>query len=321
MKKNFTKLLCVVIASFSMVSAMGQEKVPLIRMGETIVPIERNDIRLRAGEVQWPDSVVMYDDRGDILYVFYTPTKGPEVYYSDGYWFMTATHFTVYIWPRDFDVIYNSGGLVESLTYLEDKMGYYFRYQFQYNANGYILSSETHRRPVGGTNWELLFRTTHFYDTYDNWLGYKEYNLGGAVPELNFAYTARVDGQGRIVFCEDSASGWYIVDGSERYNQFSYYIWYYSDGRIPNIDPENNTPIGESNQGGFDLDINIPVDSIDNGSLVVNLPEGFILDATNTSLTLDFAGKFELKITKQDNNSWLFEIKLKSTRSVLLRAD
>jgi hypothetical protein len=102
----------------------------------------------------------------------------------------------------------------------------------------------------------------------------------------------------------------------------SCFFYYYSDRNYtPNVEANNNTTISDSNQGGFDLDVNIPVDSISNGSLVVTFPEGFTLDATNTSLTLDFAGNFELKITKQEINSWLLEIKPKTTRSASPRAD
>jgi hypothetical protein len=97
--------------------------------------------------------------------------------------------------------------------------------------------------------------------------------------------------------------------------------YFYSDGaKTSNVEVENNNPVDNDNKGGFDVDVNIPVDSIGNGSITVTFPEGFTLDETNTSLTLDFAGDFELKITKQDNNSWLLEINPKTLRNAMTRA-
>ncbi len=99
----------------------------------------------------------------------------------------------------------------------------------------------------------------------------------------------------------------------------SYTISYPNNG-IPEAEVSNNNPI-DNNQGSFDLDINISIDSINNGSIIITLPEGFTLDEKNTSLTLDFEGLFELKITKQENNSWLLEINPKSVKSGLLSAE
>ena len=99
-------------------------------------------------------------------------------------------------------------------------------------------------------------------------------------------------------------------------------IFYYSDGIYkPDVEVDNNTLVGNNNQGSFDLEVNIPTDSISNGSITITFPEGFTLDEKNTSLILDFADFFDLIITKQDNNSWLFEIKPKTLRNTMLRAD
>ena len=89
----------------------------------------------------------------------------------------------------------------------------------------------------------------------------------------------------------------------------------------PNVEVENNNPVGNENMGNFDIDVNIPLDTISNGSITVTFPEGFTLDEKNTSLRLDFAELFDLIITKHENNSWLFEIKPKTLKSASQRAD
>ena len=331
MKRNFTKLLSLAVASICALSAAGQEKMPAMRMGEERVASER-EIRPRAEGEYVLDSVVMYGDLGDRADVYYSPSVGPRVSYNDynGYWIVSDDPFFVYVWPWNepkYDITYNSRGLVESVTYLDDNGNayygdFYWRLQFQYNANGYLLTYGQYRRFVSETNWKLLFETVYLYDTYDNWIGAQTCNYQAPVPLVEgFKYTARVDDKGRITYSEyrsDNNNDWTTVNG--RQSKYRYYIWYYSDGRTPTIEPENNTPVGDSNKGSFELDINIPSDSINNGSLVITLPEGFTLDRVNTRLTLDFSSKFALKITKQDDNSWLLEITPRSTRSTSLRA-
>ena len=312
MKKNFTKLVCVGIACFCIVSAMGQEKMTGVRIaGEKA--LVKDEVNLRAGEKQQPDSVVMYYDDGYKANVFYYVTDGPGHYYSDYYkmWCTSSSHFYVMLWMDEpDDVKYNSSGLVESMTFLNfHNYNYSLRTQYQYNANGYLLSVEYYSRSTSSTIWESDGKDTYLYDAYGNWVGL-QYSNG------DIGYSARVDSKGRIVYSESvgttcTSSGCY---------KLTYYIWYYSDGRTPNATVENNNPIGNNNLGGFDLDVNIPADSISNGSITVTFPEGFTLDAANSKLTIDFTGKFELKITKQENNSWLFEINPKTLRSASLRA-
>ena len=277
MKKNFIKLVCLAAVSLCALSVVGQERMPAIGMGETRVAVERDDVRLRAeGEAQRPDSIVMYGDLGEGGTRVLPTASGAAVYFHDYYecWVDNLTHFTVSTWPeRDYDVTYNSLGLVESMTYPENDN--YRRTQYQYNANGYILSSNGYIRRAGSTNWELIHEKTHSYDNYGNWLGYQSYYVGGSTPSLNYAYTVRVDDKGRIVYSELRMGDGYVLEVNGQDSKLQYYIWYYSDGRTPNIAPENTTPVGDSNQGSFDLDINIPADSINNGSLVITLPEGF----------------------------------------------
>lgn len=312
---KFTRLVCISIASFCVLSTMGQENKPVIRSVERmIVPTE--DVRLRANDKQQPDSVVMYYDVGYKARVLYYASAGPRFYYSDNYksWCESTDHFYVVIWPEasEYDIKYNSSGLVESMTHSDE----YFDnlIQFKYNAKGYLLSYEQYSSFMG-IGLSLSYKTTYLYDAYDNWVGTQFYDAHK--DEVSKLYSARTDSKGRIVYSEKFGSGTDFEWGE--YN-FTYYIWHYSDGRTPNVEVDNNNPV-DNNQGNFDLNINIPIDSVQNGSLVVQLPEGFTLDEANTSLTVDFAGLFDLTITKQENNSWLIEIKSKSLKSVALRAD
>ena len=196
----------------------------------------------------------------------------------------------------DHQIIYNDNNLPVLINVYDSKGEQVTYCKFDYDSNGNIVLYE---RLFDG-----LIRYTASYDANNNL-------ISGGTDESKTVY--QIDNDGNTVvekFYTLTSNNWYMT----------HYTVYYPNILTPTIAPDNNTPVGNYNQGGFDLDVNIPVDSISNGSLTVTFPEGFTLDAANTSLTLDFAGNFELKITKQENNSWLLEIKPKTTRSASLRA-
>lgn len=155
-----------------------------------------------------------------------------------------------------------------------------------------------------------------------HWKYHYHYETGLPIPGTGImaasdSYVFEFDSQGRKIrmnYCRNN----FIYSGEPlgKYLRW-YYIFYYSDGHTPNAEVDNNNPV-DNNQGSFDIDVNIPTDSINNGSITITLPEGFTLDEENTTLTLDFAGLFELTITKQENNSWLIEINPKSIKSAAL---
>jgi len=304
-----------------MVSVWGQEKMSSIRMTGKKAPV-RDEIKLRSSEKQIPDSVVEYFDSVDKYYeVYYYASEGPSFYYSDYYkcWCLSTDPFWVSLWlDMDLNVKYNSNGLVESATYIDENSGDNRLVQFQYNASGYILSIDEYWSPAGTTQWKHIFNTTYFYDSYENWIGTQDYNLQYDVPEVSVQYSARVDSKGRIFYSEHVCPGDDCTFGGKPY-KVDYFIWYYSDGRTPNVEMNNNTSINSNNQGGFDLNVNIPTDSISTGSITITFPDGFTLDENNTSLNL--SDLFDLVITKQDNSNWLFEIKPKTSKSATLRAD
>lgn len=174
-----------------------------------------------------------------------------------------------------------------------------------------------------------LFRTDRYeYDAYGNVTLYEctEY-------ERNFLYTASYDAKGNLISGGTNESKTVTQIDSEgkiaveKFYTFTDGRWYmthytvhYPNALAPNITPVNNNPVNGNNIGGFDVNINIPADSIAGGSFVIRLPEGFTLDRNNTKLTVDF-GHFDLIMTPQENNSWLLELKSKTIRSAALRAE
>lgn len=143
------------------------------------------------------------------------------------------------------------------------------------------------------------------------------YNSESGILEMDNIMTVKFDKKGRPV----EEHNLYLKD--EENSEFTKYrrIYYPDEKNIPNIEIDNNNPIGNNNQGSFNININISANSVQKVSLSVLLPEGFTLNEVNTNLGVYFAELFELTITKQENNSWLIEIKPKSQKSRALSAD
>ena len=407
MRKNFTKLVCLAAASLCALSVVGQERMSAIGMGETRVAVERDDVRLRVGEVQKPDSILTYTAAGELT------TKTLYEYGEDG---KIISQTTLNLVNNNWENVskrtyeYDGDDIIESLCTWEDNEWneIYSRPKTVFDGKVRHSKSEiNYPNPTGfdfmgfgfysgsAGYWDYEATATYNsmgYITYVNFSAYEIANPSNSYTAFEFSITYnsdnqptliigtnpnrnpkdllrveyRYDTQGEMIYYEKSqfdqdTNTWEIThkyektngeivvvggpwanstgktisktdsDGNVYTDQYysqtgnkwylTHYRVYYPNSLAPTIEPENNTPVGDSNQGGFDLDINIPSDSINNGSLVITLPDGFTLDEANTSLTIDFASDFALKITKQDNNSWLLEITPKSTRSASLRAD
>ena len=351
MKKNFTKLVCVGIACFCMSSAMPQE-----RMGTFSKTVEMNfsneDVRLRADEVEywWPDSAVTYSAEGMYEYkVLYDKENQTSIagFIVDGSWvfsdpvssngfsfkegkskvrFEDANGEKRLWYPRiganwyryhtglagNPDLTYDNKG---NLILMEIKGPYnpsvdtdnYYEYRIAYNVNNdpLLIEMYNYNRLVG----KILYE----YDEKGNMILCESY----LNDNKDLKETAIFDKEGKPI-------AFYMFIGNTPLNTWlllRYTLYYYSNEIYTiNVEVENNTTVGNDNQGSFDLEVNIPTDSIGNGSITVTFPEGFTLDEKNTSLTLDFAGLFDLTITRQENNSWLLEIKPKTLRNASLRA-
>lgn len=180
-----------------------------------------------------------------------------------------------------------------------------------YNTHGQRILFERYARDWENNIWALEQKDEwiYEYDSADRMISYERHDSYG-----NYKYRYKYDNK------ENQYITYYYDLVNNKWKLRSYRISYPNDD-IPEAEVSNNEPIDNNNQGGFDIDVNIPTDSISNGNITITLPEGFTLDEKNTTLTLDFAGLFELKITKQENNSWLIEINPKSIKSAALTSE
>jgi len=336
MKKNFTKLVVVAFTAAVFTTPLAAQSSHIALDYDAAIP------SLRIGE-ETADSLVVYDVLGQKEWsttdvIGEPPTRVWAYEMADG--LRVSVGVTMdYL----FRVTYSFGEII-SFTSKKDKFdnilplsivslsdnGESWDYDYSYNEREQIIYIETREEGEIRYQWHFSYNEKGELVNYEfvswNW-HYKE-DGGKFVPISGTGRQAAIDGQTWEFDSQGRKSRTHLYRNNLIYTNepigkrlLRYAIFHYSDGYIPTVKPENNTPIGDSNEGSFDLDINIPADSINNGSLVITLPEGFTLDEANTSLTLDFAGDFALKITKQDDNSWLLEITPKSTRSASLRAD
>jgi hypothetical protein len=79
------------------------------------------------------------------------------------------------------------------------------------------------------------------------------------------------------------------------------------------------TPQATGNEGVIRISLNLPSQESFAATFVLKLPQGFHVDRNASALADDLAADYQLDITQQTGNSWLFEISLKPLRS--LRAD
>ncbi len=194
----------------------------------------------------------------------------------------------------------------------------------KYNDSGQLIYAEGTQLSVRITyNERGQISTVIQNDLEDNYEKIHQYqydNNGNLIAYLSNGHSeyASYDLQGRI---SRIYHYYHLTTPEPEFEANSYSVYYYSDGYSPTVEPEAITPIGDTNQGSFDLNTTLSIDSIHNASFVVQLPDGFTLDESNTSLTINFAELFDLTITKQENNSWLFEVTPKTPKSAVLRAD
>jgi len=341
MKKNFTKLVCVGVSCFFILSTMAQEGSASIKITDENLFIEK-DINLRAEAdgsfiYFWPDSTIDYNNFGEPIHKKYydkTNQTCMEGSLENGSWIFSA--------PESSNGYPVSNGKISYEKYEQSNVQYFILYYpIMLGTGSYTigigggLQFETYNNSKGNPtlvqtkNDDTIEDKLRLEYNENDDINYIEY-MGGQV-QCRYKY----DEYGRLCLFES-----YFNDGLgarriAKYNKEGqlvsvhyqgwnngYTLLYYSDETdTPNVEIDNNTPISNENQGNFDLNINISIDSIGSGSLTITFPDGFMLDERNTSLTLDYANLFVLTITKQENNSWLLEIKPKTLRSASLRAD
>ena len=227
---------------------------------------------------------------------------------------------------RTFRIIYNDENNPVSIEgLLRGEVNLKVNYEYDENGNRTLFEDID----WNGSEWVLDFKIVTDYDTQGNLILYENYD--GDEESNTWKLERRTEEKydlngNRIYYFDGSYCS--INKYDDKGNQLAIYnynlidnIWGLSDYTIYypntslNAEVKNNTPVGESNQGSFDIEVNVSAYDIESGKLIVGLPEDFTLDEANTILVQDFADKFELNITKQTSNSWLLEIEHKSANS------
>jgi hypothetical protein len=303
---------------------------PSLRIGEATA--DSFVVYYASGEKAWsmldvweePVCRVFADDKSEpgkfLVHVGITPDFRNRVTYI----FDSGTTETTYEGTRLSSLTYRKK------TYMDPPSPPYAirRINYTYNETGQIVSIEERDE-----NSNIHDQDFFSYDENGDLMSYEQtfwwwaYNGDTGMPISGTGKVAVVNSQVWKFGSQGRKTGRYAYRNNFIYSDEpkgkhlqDYAIFYYSDGYTPNVDTGDNNPIDDTNKGRFDIIINLPIDSIAGGSFVIKLPDGFMLDETNTRLSIDF-GDFTLVITKQEDNSWLLEIKPKNTRSAALRSE
>jgi hypothetical protein len=203
-----------------------------------------------------------------------------------------------------------------------------FRFVISYNDRSQPVSVKGYQENGNGS---MLIRSADYqYDSEGNTVFFEELdfdNSGDVYSHIKYTSANGViteeQDQTRTVSKTDSDGNIYLRQyftstGGKMY--MTHYDIYYPNDLTPSVTPGDSPPVDDTNRGKFDVIINLPTDSIADGSFVIKLPDGYTLDETGTRLSVDF-GDFALVITKQEDNSWLLEVRPKGTRSAALRSE
>lgn len=169
---------------------------------------------------------------------------------------------------------------------------------YQWDTRGNIVYYEEWRPENGELKLDLSWSYKFTYDSYGN-----ETRIVEDYKNVEILHTPGITPQVQNYRWKNNS--WVLESYEVYYPQTS-----------SSLESNNNEAVGDDNKGSFDIIVNIPADSLAGGSFEINLPDGFMLDADNTKLTVDF-DQFELVITKQEGNAWKLEIKTKTLKSAL----
>ena len=261
MKKIFTKLVCVGMACFCMVSVMGQENKPVEKIIER-KDIPQDDVTLRAySEYFWPDSVVRFNSAGQpTSKTYYNKENRTEsgTWLDSGSWKISEPRETdgIHWWIGKVDIINYDGEPMFIHPQLDGETNFVWNTKFSYehvikvyDAKGNLIRVEfrmpdfpdffiEHRILYNDRNDPVLIE---LYIQKDLWgkIQY-EYNKNGymtlheryqyvnnkwIITNDNYKQTAEYDELGRPVAD-------YFFVGSATLNQWvlsRYSIYYYSD--------------------------------------------------------------------------------------------
>jgi len=231
-----------------------------------------------------------YDSNGNLTHINmqYYAIDNPDVLYPS----------------YQFVITYNSANKPLSISSAKGTGEEWLKVEYKYDLNGRIV----------------YFNYLDFNNETNTWYNTAKYENEIMVEMSNYWDEIKT----KTITKADSNKNMYTEQFYTLINNkwyMTHYTIYYPNSLSSNAEIENSTSVGSKNQGSFDLTVNIPTDSIQSGSLVVQLPDGFTLDKSNTSLTANFTKLFDLTITKQENNSWLINITPKSSKSAVLKAN
>jgi len=328
MTRNFTRLVCIGLGITFGFVALAQQN-----MFENAVMPHQHEVELRIGENKWPevwpDSIIWYSFSGDKGYKqeFLSSSADNAIYktynWKNNAWVLNDQNFTFVKSRYDYDPYIredeNKSGVQFPLIQYGSSVWFQVSNttnpapKVERNQNGQIVFVEGNsasisvtynaRRQVSSFTWNT-HRTEYYQFQYD-----ENGNFISFWDNGQLAQAASYDSQGRRTRS--------YVYNMAQYNQFL--VYHYSDGSSSIVDTENSKPVGNNNQGGFGMQSPLRIDSLYKGSLVIEFPDGFGLDENNTNLTIEFSDSYDLIITKQENNSWLIEIRPKSLRNAALR--
>ena len=282
MKKIFTKLVCVGMACFCMVSVMGQENKPVEKIVEEQAFLNPHEIELRAEdatEYWWPDSVEYYNSSGVRTSVYYYNKKNGtwSAASLNNSWILEGPYdtkgFSLYYHKVQFD---EEGG--RRFVYPSVRPSWYWRttytQNYKYNTvydnkNNLILVEILSDNPLDGTYNFIEFHIK--YNEKNNPVLIERYNYKHLIVITRYEYNAagymtlleqywNTDGKLDIIdgypkeTVEFDAQGrpveMRMYRGSQATNSWlldSYSLFHYSDG-VSNEKIETLTPAVYINQ-------------------------------------------------------------------------
>ncbi|GEM_PF-1908196 len=356
MKIKFTRLACVGIAAFCMFSVTAQKSISQIEKTEGSVS-KIGGAKFFTGnkdmDYHWPDSAITYHYSGNpVSKNFYSKenktavyaelVKGNWVTYapsaSDGFsFYKPKVSFYDY---NETHYLFDAPSIIRNTSFLSEK-NQTTKYNMEYDDKENLVLLEYSTTYNSKPYWILKIKYNEnndpvlidFYDNNYNFLREKEryeYNSKNQITLMEYLFNdktrfvtkykdiAEYDENGRPV----AAYQYHYNETLDKLVLNKYQLFYYSDKAvIHNIELTDHNAVGSNNQGHFTLTFNLPSDSIQNGSLTINLPDGFTLDVANTSLSIDLAALFDLSITKKENNAWVMEVKPGLSKATMIKAE
>ena len=241
------------------------------------------------------------------------------------------TPFTIYsLNGDDYDETYDKQGNLVSIVTYDGKYRFYM-INISYDENNNPLQMEMYDADENDVVFMQPTKEVYQWDEKGNIIYYEYWRYDETSEELRLddkcSYEYIYDSYGnetKVIERDSKTVTTLYTPGITP--QIQNYLWKNNEWVLDSydvyyplsstsIESNNNEPVSDDNKGSFDIIINISAEDVKGGSFVINLPDGFVLDAENTKLAADF-NLFELLLTKKEGNSWLLEMKAKTFRAL-----